>query len=154
MPKTRPSIPLNDGVLSTLRAGVEVSCEPPGVDARQLLVLLVCGKVGGSNADSFPDTVPPTTWRHRPTDRSVIDGKTNDHADILQHHRGLMTRKVECVGLRTPLVHKSHQHGGVHHQQIAGDELSKRQEPRTSYERCVLLIPHQGAMHADHERGQ
>jgi hypothetical protein len=131
MPKTRPSIPLNDGVLSTLRAGVEVSCEPPGVDARQLLVLLVCGKVGGSNADSFPDTVPPTTWRHRPTDRSVIDGKTNDHAGVLQHHRGLATRKVERVGLRMPLVHKSHQRGGVHHQQIACDELSKRQEPRT-----------------------
>jgi hypothetical protein len=34
MLKTRLSIPLNDGILSTLQAGVEVRCEPPGVDAQ------------------------------------------------------------------------------------------------------------------------
>jgi hypothetical protein len=47
MPKTRPSIPLNDGVLSTPRARVEVSCEPPRVNDHRLIVLLVCGNVGG-----------------------------------------------------------------------------------------------------------
>jgi hypothetical protein len=35
MSNTRPNIPLNDDVLCTLRAGVEVSCEPPGVHTRQ-----------------------------------------------------------------------------------------------------------------------
>jgi hypothetical protein len=47
MLKTRPSIPLNDGVLSILRAGVKVSCELPGVDVHRLPVLLVHGNVGG-----------------------------------------------------------------------------------------------------------
>jgi hypothetical protein len=55
MPKTRPSVPLNDSVLSILRIGVKVSYEPTGVDAQRLLVLLVYGNVEGSNADSRPD---------------------------------------------------------------------------------------------------
>jgi hypothetical protein len=106
MPKTRPSIPLNDGVLSTLKAGVEVSCELPRVNARRLPVLLVYGNIGVSQADSRHDGVPPPAWRHRPTNRSVINGKTKDHGDVLQRHRGLPTRKVEHVGLWTPPVHK------------------------------------------------
>jgi hypothetical protein len=125
MPKTRPSIPLNDGVLSTFRAGVKISCEPPSVNAHHLLVLLVCGNIEGSQADSSPDRVPPPAWVHRPTNRCAINGKTKDHDDILQHHRGLSTRKVEHVGLYTPPVVMCRQHGGVHHQQIAGDEPSK-----------------------------
>jgi hypothetical protein len=67
MPTTRPSIPLNDDVLKTLRAGVEVSCELPGVDACRLPILLVHGNVGGSQADSSLDEVPPPAWSHRPT---------------------------------------------------------------------------------------
>jgi hypothetical protein len=59
MPKTRPIIPLNDCVLSTLRAGVEVSCEPPGVYACRLLAHLICGDVGRSNPDSFSNGVLP-----------------------------------------------------------------------------------------------
>jgi hypothetical protein len=141
MPKTRSTIPLNDGVFSTLWAGVKVSCEPPRVNAHRLLVLLVCGNVGGSHADSSPDGVPPPAWRHHPTNRRAVDGKTKDHGDVLQCHCGLPTRKVECVGLRTPLIHKCHQRGGVHHRQTAGDELSKWQETHTPYERLIPLIP-------------
>jgi hypothetical protein len=81
MPKTRPSIPLNDGVLSILRTGVEVSCEPPGVNARRLLVLL--GTSGGSKADSSPDGVPPPAWRHHLRNRHAVNGETKDHGDIL-----------------------------------------------------------------------
>jgi hypothetical protein len=66
MPKTRPSIPLNDGVLSTLRAGVKVSCEPPGVNAHRLLVLLVCGNVGGGGGP-LP-IAAPTESLHLPGD--------------------------------------------------------------------------------------
>jgi hypothetical protein len=154
MPKTKLSIPLNDGLLSILRAGVEVSYEPPGVNTRRLLVLLVYRNVGGSKADSSPDGVPPPVWRHRPRNWHAVDGETKDHGDILQHHRGLPTQKVERVGLHTPPVHKCHQRGGVHHRQSTGDEASKRQERRTSYERRVPLVPQQGAMRADPKRGQ
>jgi hypothetical protein len=75
MPKTRPSIPLNDGVLSILRTGVEVSCEPPGVNARRLLVLL--GTSGGQRliaalmeylhlpGDTIPETDMPSMGRPR-----------------------------------------------------------------------------------------
>jgi hypothetical protein len=154
MPKTRSSIPLNDGILSTLRPGVEVSCEPPRVNARRLLVLLVCGNIGRSHTDSSPDRVPPPTWRQCPTNRRVIDGKTKDHDDILQRHCGLPTRKVEHVYLRTSPVHKCHQRGRIHHRQIVGNEPSKRYEPRTPYERRVPFISRQGAMRADTERLQ
>jgi hypothetical protein len=61
MTKTRSSRPLNDGVLNILRAGVEVSCEPPRVDDHRLPVLLVRRNVKGSQADSSPDEVPPST---------------------------------------------------------------------------------------------
>jgi hypothetical protein len=115
MTMTRPSIPLNDGILSTLREGVKVSCEPPGVDARRLPVLLVCGNIRGLQANSSPDEVPPPAWSHRPRNRTAIDGKTKDHGDILQRHRGLATRKVKRVGLRMPPVDKCRQRGGVHH---------------------------------------
>jgi hypothetical protein len=47
MPNIRQNIPLNDCVLSTLREGVEVSCEPPVVHARRILILLICGDVEG-----------------------------------------------------------------------------------------------------------
>jgi hypothetical protein len=99
MSKTRPSITLNDSVLSTLRAGVEVSCEPHGVDPLRLLVLLVCGNIKWSNADSSLDGVPPPIWKHRATNQSAVDEKTNDHDDVLQRHRGLITRKVERVDI-------------------------------------------------------
>jgi hypothetical protein len=154
MPKTRPSIPLNDGVLSILQTGVEVSYEPPGVNACHLLVLLVCRNVKGLKVDSSPDGVPPPAWRHRPRNRCAVDGETKDHGDVLQCHCGLPTRKVERVGLRMPLVHKCHQCGGVHHRQTAGDEASKQQEPRTTYEWRVPLVPHHRAMRANPEWGQ
>jgi hypothetical protein len=105
MSKTRPSITLNDSVLSTLRAGVEVSYEPHGVDPLHLLVLLVCGNIEWLNAESSLDGVPPPIW-HRATNRSAVDGKTNDHDDVLQRHRGLVTRKMERVDLWMPSVHK------------------------------------------------
>jgi hypothetical protein len=89
MSKTRPSITLNDSVLSTLWAGVEVSCEPHGVDPLRLR----------SNADSSLDGVPPPIWKHRATNRSAVDGKTNDHDDVLQRHHGLVTRKMERMDL-------------------------------------------------------
>jgi hypothetical protein len=63
-------------------------------------------------------------------------------------------RNVERVGLRTPPVHKRRQSGGVHHRQTADDELSKPQESRMLYERCIPLIPCQGVVCADLERGQ
>jgi hypothetical protein len=57
---------------------------------------------------------------------------------------------VERVCLQTPPVHKCYQHGGVHQwHTTSGDEPSKRQEPRTTYERLVPLIPHQGVVYAD-----
>jgi hypothetical protein len=90
---------------------VEVSCEPPGVHARRLLFLLIREDVGGSNADSLSNGVPPPGGRHQPTNRSAVNGKTNDHGDILQRHHGLATRKVESVGLQTPPVHKCRQRG-------------------------------------------
>jgi hypothetical protein len=142
--KTRPSIPLNDGVLSILQTGVEVRHEPPRVNTHHLFVLLVCGNVRGSKAGSSPNGVPPPAWRHRPRNWCVVDRKTKDHGDILQHHRGLPTRKVEHVGLRTPLVHKRRQRGIIHHRQTADDEVSKRQKPCMAYERHVPLVPHQG----------
>jgi hypothetical protein len=126
MPKIRSRIPLNDGVLNTLRPGVEVSYEPPRVNVHRLLVLLVCGNVGGSHADSSPDRVPPPAWRHRPTNRRAIDENTKDHGDVLQRHCGLPTRKVERVGLQMRPVDKCHQCGGVHHRQTASDESTKR----------------------------
>jgi hypothetical protein len=60
----------------------------------------------------------------------------------------------ERVGLQMPLVHKCRQRGGVHHRQIAEHEASKRQEPGTSYERRVLLIPRQGVVRVDLEQQQ
>jgi hypothetical protein len=125
MPNTRPNIPLNDCVLSTLRAGVEVSCEPPGVHTRHLLVLLICGDVGGLNADSLSDGIPPPDGRYHPTNRSAVDGKTKDHSDVLQCHRGLTTWKVKRVGLQTPPIHKCYQCGRVHQRQTVGDKSSK-----------------------------
>jgi hypothetical protein len=115
MPKTTSSIPLNDGVLSTPWAGVEVSCEPPKVNARRLPILLVYRNVRGSHADSSPDGVRSLAWRDHPTNQHAVDGKTKDHGNVLQHHRGLPTWKVEHVDLWTPPVHKCHQHGRVHH---------------------------------------
>jgi hypothetical protein len=141
---TRPNIPLKDYVLSTLWAGVEVTGEPPGVHARHLLVLLIWCDVRGSKANRMSDGVPPLGRRHHPTNRSAIDGKTKDHGDVLQHHRDLTRRKVECMGLGTPPVHDRRQHGGVHQRQTAGDEPSKWHEPCTMYEWLVPLVPHQG----------
>jgi hypothetical protein len=154
MSKTRLIIPLNDYVLRTLWAGVEVSCEPPEVHTHRLLVLLICRNIGGLNVDSFSDRVPSLGRRHRPTNRSVVDGKTKDHGDVLQHHCGHATRKVQHVGLWMPLVHKCHQRGGVHHRKTVGDEPSKRQEHRMPYERLIPLVPHQGVVRADPERVQ
>jgi hypothetical protein len=74
MPKTRLSIPLNDGVLSILRIGVKLSCEPPRVNAHHLIVLLFCGNIEGSKTNSSPDRVPPPSWRHRPRNWRAIDG--------------------------------------------------------------------------------
>jgi hypothetical protein len=84
MPKTRLSIPLNDVILSILQTGVEVSCEPPRVNAYRILVLLLYGNIGGSKVDSSPDRVPPPAWSHRPRNQRVVDGKTKDHGDVLQ----------------------------------------------------------------------
>jgi hypothetical protein len=132
-----------------------VRCEPPGVNAHHLLVLVVCGNVRGRlNADSSPDRVPPPSWKHRPTNWSAVDGKTKDHGGVLQRHRHLNGRKVDRVGLRTPPVHRCRQHGGVHYRQTAGDEPSKQQEPRTLYEWRIPLIPRQGVARVDPERGQ
>jgi hypothetical protein len=114
MHKKRVSVPLNHCVLSALQAGVKVSCEPTRVDTRRLLVHLVCRHVGGSNAGSSPDNVPPPPWRHWPTNQSVVNGKTKDHGDILKHHRGIAAHKVERVGLQTSLVHLCCQCHGVH----------------------------------------
>jgi hypothetical protein len=141
MSKTRPSIHLNDGVLSILWTGVEGSCEPPEVNTCCLLVLLVCGNVGGSHADSSPDGVPPLAWRHRPKNQCAVNGKTKDHGDVLQCQRDLSTWKAKPVGLVTPPVHKCRQRGRVHHQQTVSDEASKQQETCTAYEWCVPLIP-------------
>jgi hypothetical protein len=154
MPNTRPNITLNDCILSTLWASVEVRCEPPGVHAHRLLVLLIGGDVRGSKANRLFDGVPPPGRRHQPTNRSVIDGKTEDHGDLLQCHRDLARWKVERVGLRTPPVHECCKCGGVHQRQTAVDELSKRQEPRMMYEWLVPLIPCQGAVCVDPKRLQ
>jgi hypothetical protein len=96
---------MNDGVLSILRTGVKVSCEPLGVNAHRLLVLLVCRNIGGSNVDSSPNGVPLPAWRHSPRNRCAVDGETKDHGNVLQRHRGLPTQEVERVGLWTPPVH-------------------------------------------------
>jgi hypothetical protein len=109
---------------------------------------------GGSNADSSLDHVPPPPWRHRPINQGVIDGKTEDHGDVLKRDCGLATRKVERVGLRMPPVHQCHQRRGVHQWQTAGDEPSKREEPCTTYERCVPLVLRKGAVRANPDRGQ
>jgi hypothetical protein len=78
MPKTRSGIPLNDGALSILRTGVEVSYETPGVNVRRLLVLLVCENIGGGGGrwliaapmeslhppgDTIPETSVPSMGR-------------------------------------------------------------------------------------------
>jgi hypothetical protein len=141
MPNTRPNIPLNVCILSTLRACVQVSCEPPGVNAHHFLVLLIHGDVRGGGQMPIASTMVSLHPVHQLRNRSSVDGKTKDHGDILQYHRGLATRKVECVGLWTPLVHKCHQHDGVHQRQTAGKELSKRQEPRMMYEQLLPVIP-------------
>jgi hypothetical protein len=151
---TRPNIPLNDCVLSTLRASVEVSGEPPGVHTHRLPVLLIRCNVGGSKANRLSDGVPPPGRRHHPTNRSAIDGKTKDHSDVLQHHSDLTRWKVERVGLQMPPVHERRQRGSVHLRQTMGDEPSKWQEPRMTYEWLVPLIPCQGAIRADPERLQ
>jgi hypothetical protein len=122
------------------------------VNAHRLPVLLVCMNVGGSQADRSHDGVPPLGWRHCPRNRCAVDGKTEDHGDVLQRHHGLPTRKVECVGLQTPPVYKCRQRGGVHHRQMARHETSKRQEHITSYERRVPLVPRQGVVRTDLER--
>jgi hypothetical protein len=154
MSNKRPNIPLNDCVLSTFRAGIEVNCEPPGVHVHRLPILLICWDVRGSKANRLSNGVPPPGRRHHPTNRRAIDGKTKDHGDVLQRHRDLAIRKVERVGLRTPPVHKCHQRGGVHQWQTTIGEPSKRQDPCTMYERLIPLIPRQGAMRADPERLQ
>jgi hypothetical protein len=120
------------------------------VHARRLLVLLIREHVRGSNADSLSYRVLPPGGRHHPTNRSDVDGKTKDHDDIMRRHCSLATRKVERVRLWTPPVHKCCQRGGVHQRQAAcGDEPKKRQEPRTTYERLIPLIPRQGALRVD-----
>jgi hypothetical protein len=144
MSSTRPNIPLNDCVLSTLRASVKVSCEPPGVHARHLPIFLIRGDVRKSKSNHLSDGVPPPGRRHHPTNRSTVDGKTKNHGDVLQRHHNLARRKVEHVGLRMPPVHKCRQRGSVHQRQPAVDELSKRQKPCTTYDRLVPLVPHWG----------
>jgi hypothetical protein len=131
-----------------------VSGQPPGVHARHLPVLLIQCDGRGPKANRLSDGVPPLGRRHHPTNRSVVDGKTKDHDDILQHHRDLARWKVERVGLRMPPVHERRQRGGVHQRQTAGDKPSMWQEPRTTYERLIPLVPRQGAMRADPERLQ
>jgi hypothetical protein len=122
------------------------------VSARRLPVLLVCRNIRGSQADSCRDRVPPPSWRHRPRNWCAVDGKTDDHGDVLQHHHDLPTQKVERVGLQTPSVYKCHQRGRVHHRQMVGHDTSKRQEPGTPYERCVPLVPRQGDVRMDPEQ--
>jgi hypothetical protein len=121
------------------------------VNAHRLPILLVCRNVRGSQVDSSRDGVPPPGWRHRPINRCAIDGKTEDHGNVLQHHRDLPTWKVERVGLRTSPVYKCHQRGRVHHRPMAGHDTSKRQEPDTPYEWRIPLIPRQGAVRTDPE---
>jgi hypothetical protein len=106
-----------------------VSCEPPGMHACRLLVLLTPWDIRGSKANGLFDGVPLPGRRHHLTNRSVVDGKTKDHGDIQQHHRDLTRWKVEPVGLRMPPVHECHQHGGGHQRQTTVDEPSKWQEP-------------------------
>jgi hypothetical protein len=154
MSNTRPNIPLNDGILSTLWAGAEVSCEPPGVHAHRLPVLLIPWDIGGSKANQLSNGVPPPGRRHHPTNRSVIHGKTKDHGDVLQRHHDLAKQKVECVGLLMPPVHECRQRSDIHQRQTAVHELSKRQEPHTMYERLVPLVPLQGLVCADPQQLQ
>jgi hypothetical protein len=97
MSNTRPNIPLNDCILSTLWAGVEVSCEPLGVHACHLPVLLIPWDVRGSKANHLSDGVPPPDKRRHPTNRSAVDRKTKDHDNILQRHHNLARWKVERV---------------------------------------------------------
>jgi hypothetical protein len=66
MPKIRSRIPLNDGILNTLRPGVEVSYEPTGVNVHRLIVLLVCGNVGGGGGHML--IAAPTESLHPPGD--------------------------------------------------------------------------------------
>jgi hypothetical protein len=66
MSKTRLSIPVNNGVLNILRARVEVSCEPPGVNAHHLSVLLIYGNIGGGGGRR--PIVAPTESLHPPGD--------------------------------------------------------------------------------------
>jgi hypothetical protein len=122
------------------------------VNIRRLHVLLVYRNVRGSQADSSRDGVPPPGWRHRPRNWCAVNGKTEDHGDVMQRHRGLPTQKVERVGLQTPPVYKCRQRGKVHHRQMAGHETSKRQEPGTPYEQRVPLVPQQGVVRTDPER--
>jgi hypothetical protein len=154
MSNTRPNVHLNDCVLSTIRAGVEVSCEPPGVHAHHLPILLIRWDIGGSKANRLSDGVPPPGRRHHPTNRSAIDGKTKDHGNILQHHRALARQKVERVGLWMPPVHECRQRGGIHQQQTTVDEPSKWQETPTTYEQLIPLVPRQGVVRVDPERLQ
>jgi hypothetical protein len=54
-------------------------------------------------------------------------------------------------GLWTPPVHECHQRGGIHQRQTMVDEPSKRQEPRTMYERLIPLVRVQGSVRVDPE---
>jgi hypothetical protein len=121
---------------------------------RRLLVLLIPWDIGGSKVNGLSDGVPPPGRRHHPTNRSTVDGKTKDHGDVLQRHRDLARREVEHVGLQTPPVHECHQRGGVHQWQTAVDEPSKQQEPCTTFEWLVPLLPVQGVVRTDPERLQ
>jgi hypothetical protein len=98
--------------------------------------------------------VTPMESLHPPGDTGRQTGvpSMGRDGDILQHHHGLTTRKLERVGLQMPLVHKCHQCGRVHHHQTVGDEPSKRHEPRTPYEWRVSHVPHQGVMRVDPEQ--
>jgi hypothetical protein len=159
VPKPSPSVPLNDTDVSILRVGLEVSCTRTRVDAQRLslhpagdIVPQIGSMSGvgvGVNVDSSHDAIPPPSWRHRPTNRGAINEHTQDHGDILKRRRGLTARQVKHVGLWMPPVHKCHQHDGVHHRQTADDEPSKRQEPSTTYEQHVPLVPLQWVVHVD-----
>jgi hypothetical protein len=63
---SRPNIPLNDCVLSTLWAGVEVSSEPPIVHARRHPVILIWCDVRGLGGQS-PVRRSPSTRQETPS---------------------------------------------------------------------------------------
>jgi hypothetical protein len=74
----------------------------------------------------------------------------NSNLSLLMRRCIASTVSPSSAHLRTPLVHKCCQRGGVHQRQAAGGhEPIKRQEPRTTYGWCVPLVPRQGAMRAN-----